>query len=82
MREKFPLQIILKQFRHIIEQQAFGVCAYLGEKLNISAGRIRMYFIYASFLTFGSPVIIYLVLAFLLNVRHYMKEGGRSVWDL
>ena len=44
--------------------QAFGVCTHLGEKFKISTSSIRLYFIYTSFLTMGSPVIIYLILAF------------------
>ena len=42
------------------EQQAFGVCEWLGQKLGIASTNVRMYFIYLSFFTFGSPVIIYL----------------------
>lgn len=72
----------MNELRHNIEKQAFGVCSYLGEKFNIPGKRIRLYFIYTSFLTFGSPVIIYLIMAFWLNVKDYMKEGDRSVWDL
>ncbi|MFY0643871.1 MAG: PspC domain-containing protein [Bacteroidia bacterium] len=72
----------MKQFRYMVEHHAFGVCSAIGDKFNISVSRIRMYFIYASFLTFGSPVIIYLVLAFFLNLRHYIRERDRSVWDL
>lgn len=64
------------------EKQAFGVCEYLGEKLGIASSSIRKYFIYLSFLTFGSPIIIYLVLAFLLENREYFKQKRHSVWDL
>jgi phage shock protein PspC (stress-responsive transcriptional regulator) len=72
----------MKTIRYIIEQQAFGVCTYLGDRLGISTSRIRLYFIYTSFLTFGSPVIIYLIMAFWLNIKNHLKEGHRSVWDL
>ena len=72
----------MKELRHIIEKQAFGVCSYVGEKLNIPGQRIRLYFIYTSFLTLGSPVLIYLVIAFWLNIKDYLREGDRSVWDL
>lgn len=72
----------MNEIRHIIEKQAFGVCTYLGEKLNIPGKRIRLYFIYTSFLTLGSPVILYLIMAFWLNLKDYMREGDRSVWDL
>jgi len=65
-----------------IEKSAFGVCSYLGEKMGISTGRIRMYFIYTSCLTLGSPVLFYLIAAFWLNVKRYMDEKKTSVWDL
>jgi len=37
------------------EKQAFGVCEWWGEKLSIRSSNIRMFFIYTSFLTIGSP---------------------------
>jgi len=63
------------------EKQAFGVCAWLGEKLSIPSADIRKFFIYTSFLAIGSPVIVYLILAFLLKLKHYFKSGRSSVWD-
>ena len=39
----------------------------------------RLFFIYASFLTFGSPVIIYLALAFIMNIRRHLRRRS-SVW--
>lgn len=65
----------MKQMRFFIEQQAFGVCSRLGEILGISSSVVRLYFIYASFLTFGSPIIVYLSLAFWMNVRRYLRRG-------
>jgi len=55
------------------EQQAFGVCEWLGQKLGIASTNVRMYFIYLSFFTFGSPVIIYFVMAFLLEYKEFFK---------
>lgn len=66
-------------FRDNIESIAFGVCAYLGEKMGVAAARVRMYFIYLSFLTFGSPAIIYLIIAFWLNVKRYIQERTNNV---
>ncbi len=62
-------------FRHQIELQAFGACHYLGEKMGISPITVRMYFIYISFLTFGSPILIYFIIAFWLNIRTYLRRG-------
>ena len=55
------------------EQQAFGVCEWLGQKAGIASTNVRMYFIYLSFFTFGSPVIVYFVMAFLLEHKDFFK---------
>lgn len=55
------------------EQQAFGVCAWLGERMGIRAHRVRLSFIYLSFLTFGSPIFIYLVMMFWKNNSNIFK---------
>ncbi|MEH0157236.1 PspC family transcriptional regulator [Limibacter armeniacum] len=65
----------MKQWQYFIEKQAFGVCSKIGEKLGIATSVIRMYFIYASFLTFGSPLVLYLAIAFWMNVRNYVRRG-------
>jgi phage shock protein PspC (stress-responsive transcriptional regulator) len=45
-----------------------------------------MYFIYLSFFTFGSPIIIYFIMAFILEHKESFKPSNyrrrRSVWDL
>jgi phage shock protein C len=53
-------QSILNYF----ERQAFGVCSWLGIKMGVRPHRVRLSFIYLSFLTFGSPVLFYLILMF------------------
>ncbi|MBC7426026.1 MAG: PspC domain-containing protein [Bacteroidia bacterium] len=69
-------------FKFFIESQAFGVCTRMGEKFGLSTRRIRMFFIYASFLTMGSPIIIYMILVFWMNMRQYNRERRTAVWDL
>jgi len=70
----------LKQkIQDLVELYAFGVCNRLGEKLGIATSSIRLFFIYASFLTVGSPVIIYLALAFIMNLRKYFRQRN-PVW--
>src|SRR5690606_12372646 len=59
---------LTNKIQHFFEQYAFGVCTRLGEKLGVATSTIRLFFIYTSFITFGSPVIIYLVLAFIMNI--------------
>ncbi len=61
-------------FKDFFERSAFGVCSYLGEKMNIASSRVRLYFIYLSFVALGSPIIFYLILAFWVNIRRYIKR--------
>lgn len=70
------------KIKQYFEQKAFGVCAYLGEKLDMEPAPIRLFFIYTSFLTIGSPVIIYMILAFWLRMKNYIRPGRTRVWDL
>jgi phage shock protein PspC (stress-responsive transcriptional regulator) len=69
-------------FKSLIEQTAYGVCTKIGERIGLSTRRIRVFFIYTSFLTLGSPVIIYMILAFLINMKNYVREKRTAVWDL
>ncbi len=70
----------MERIQQFFENQAFGVCTKLGEKLNLSTSSIRLFFIYASFLTFGSPVIIYLSLAYVINFRKHLRRRKNPVW--
>lgn len=71
----------MKRISSFFEERAFGVCSALGEKLGIASSSIRLFFIYASFLTLGSPVIIYLALAWIMNVRKHLRRSNSSIWD-
>ena len=54
------------------------MCAWIGERVGISTSTIRKYFIYISCLTMGSPVIVYIFIAFWMNVRDYMMDARRN----
>lgn len=64
----------MDRLKFFIEQRVFGVCSYLGERWGIASSRIRLYFIYVSFITMASPVIIYLVIAFWINLKKYIRQ--------
>ncbi len=68
----------MQKLRDFLELHAFGVCSAMGERLGIASSKIRMWFIYISFLTFGSPVIIYMVLAFWRSMKQYILLGKRN----
>lgn len=59
----------------IVEKSSFGVCSYLAEKWGLNESKVRTYFIYSSFVTFGSPVIFYLATAFWINFKKYLRSG-------
>jgi hypothetical protein len=49
--------------------------------MHLSASEVRKYFIYTSFIAMGSPLIIYLVIAFWVNLRRYVRRGKSVLWD-
>ena len=71
-----------RSLRDIIEMSVYGVCSYLGRKLSIPSKKVRMFFIYTSFIALGSPVILYLILTFVLNLRFMIKTKRNPVWDI
>ena len=64
-----------------VEKSVFGVCSYLGEKMGVRTGRVRLYFIYLTFATLGSPILIYLMTAFWLNVKKYIRNSKNMLLD-
>lgn len=68
----------MNRVKQFIEWQVFGVCTALGDKLGIATSRIRTWFIYISFLTMGSPVIVYMIMAFWLNIKNYILSARRN----
>ena len=72
---------MFEEMKDLLERSAFGVCSYLGEILGIATTRVRLYFIYLSFVALGSPVIFYLFVAFWLNVKEYIKQKRNAIWE-
>lgn len=72
----------MNKLKTFFDWQLFGVCEKIGEKLQIKSSRIRMYFIYFSFITFGSPLILYLILAFILEHKDFFKKRKSTVWEI
>ena len=75
---------MIKLLRRVLEKNVFGVCQWWGDKLGMRSSRIRLFFIYLSFVTAASPIIAYLIMAFVLEHKDLFKEGFRKkrVWDL
>lgn len=72
------IQYLLTYF----ERQSFGVCTYLGDKFNISISKIRLFFIYSSFLAVGFPLVMYFMAAFVLDIRNYVCRAKNELRDI
>ena len=46
----------------MIEKKILGVCAWLSKKFDLDVLGIRVLFIIAAILGFGSPIFIYIIL--------------------
>ena len=68
----------MNRFKNFIEWQAFGVLSAIGERMGIATSRIRMWFMYISLLTLGSQIIIYMILAFWMNIKRYILSARRN----
>jgi phage shock protein PspC (stress-responsive transcriptional regulator) len=75
---KFVAMHKLYHIKDFIEWKAFGVCSAIGERMGVATSRIRLWFIYISFLTLGSPLIVYMVIAFWINIKQYILLRRRN----
>jgi len=76
---------LIQKVIFFFEMRSFGVCRWWASKLGISSSKVRIGFIYSSFITLGSPLIIYLVMAWILENKHYFKFQAKkktSIWEL
>lgn len=74
---------MIDKLQDFFEKYAFGVCEWWGQKLGLKSNRIRLFFIYLSFLSFGSTVVVYLIMAFILEHKDFFKLRSRkTIWDL
>ena len=69
----------MEKLKLYFQDSAFGVCSRLGEKLHFPIDSIRLFFIYSSFVTLGSPVIIYVTLAMMMKIRKYLRRMNNPV---
>ena len=73
---------MLQKIITFFERYSFGVCTYLGEKFNVSIAKIRLFFIYSSFLAVGFPLVFYIFAGIVLDIRNYVKRVHTKVMDL
>ena len=68
----------MKKLKQFLEFQAFGVCTWLAERMGIAVSSTRLFFIYITFLTLGSPIIFYFIIGFWLNLKKYFLQAKRN----
>ena len=75
---------MIKSISSFFEKKTFGVCAWWGKKMGIRTPKVRLFFIYLSFIAFGSPLIIYLAMVFILEHKEMFKVKRRrsTIWEL
>lgn len=66
----------------LFEHKIFGVCSFWGDFWGISSAKIRLFFVYASFMTKGSPILLYMAFAFIINLKKYWRIRQSRVLDL
>ncbi len=76
------MKAFIENIKVFFERQAFGICEFWGERLKIKSSNIRLFFIYTSFLTVGSPVILYMILGFWMRLKKLIFKQRGGVWDL
>ncbi len=67
------------------EFKSFGVCKWWGRKLGLDSSRVRIAFIYTSFFTLGSPLVLYFATHWMLEHKHYFKlerKKKSTIWEL
>lgn len=66
-----------EQILAFFERKAYGVCSSLADVMGLRAQHVRLSFIYLSFLTFGSPIFVYLVLVFWKQQKYALRTSRR-----
>ena len=74
---KFKIPV-LNSIIHFFEKEHFGVSEWWGDKLNINPIIVRKFFIYLSFIALGSPVLIYFIMAFILENKPSLSLGKKE----
>ncbi len=75
----------IQKIAFFFEMRSFGVCSWWATKLGIQTNKVRLGFIYATCIGLGSPLIPYLIMAWILEHKHYFKfkrKKRSSIWEL
>ncbi len=72
----------MNKIRHWLEKHGFEVSSRFADTLGMKVKNVRLFFIYASFATFGGIFGLYLTLAFWMKLKDMICTKRTSVFDL
>ncbi|HIP36929.1 MAG TPA: PspC domain-containing protein [Crocinitomix sp.] len=74
----------IQKITFFFEMRSFGVSTWFAQKLRVEVSRVRLFFIYFAFIGLGSPILIYLIMAFILEHKHIFKlqKKRKTIWEL
>jgi len=75
---------IIQKIAFFFEMRSFGVSTWFARKLRVDVSRVRLFFIYFAFIGLGSPILIYLMMAFILEHKHIFKlqRKRKTIWEI
>jgi len=73
---------MVQKLKSFFEKQAFGVCSRISDRLNLQVNEVRLFFIYFSFLTLGSPLVIYVLIMFALKLKDLFFYKRKRTFDI
>lgn len=73
---------LLSRIRLKLSQEWFGTLTRLGSKFGIPVSKLRVFFIYSTFVTAGIFFLFYLGLSFTLWVKDIFVTRRPNVFDL
>ncbi len=70
------------RLRNFLEFNGFNVISRIADKFGVRASKLRLLYIYLSFVTLGITFAFYLIMAFFLWVKDGFIIRRKSVFDL
>ncbi len=75
---------LIQKIAFFFEMRSFGVSTWFARKLRVDVSRVRLFFIYFAFIGLGSPILLYLIMAFVLEHKHIFKfqRKRKTIWEI
>lgn len=79
------IRSLIVKINFFFELKSYGVSTWIARKTGMDVSKVRLGFIYASFVTLGSPLLIYFPMAWMLENKHmfkFQKRKSASIWEI